>query len=148
MGRLWQHVGIGADRKSKRVDGTDTLFIIKYEDFTDDQRKETTYTKVVCKFRTQKEDPNRTWITIRGNHICYPVDVRTSMGSQELVKMITSSVLSRWRAKFSCFHEKNFCLGITLKRYEYVRIHLADIPQEFVVEYQLSLYVHYGWVYF
>ena len=42
MGRLWQHVGIGADRKSKRVDGTDTLFIIKYEDFPDDQRKETT----------------------------------------------------------------------------------------------------------
>ncbi len=46
-----------------------------------------TYTKVVCEYRPQKDDPNRTRITIGGNRICYPGDCGTKTASLELVKL-------------------------------------------------------------
>ena len=52
------------------------------------------YTRVVCEVCLQKEDPNRTCITISGNQICYPGDTGTKTGSLELVKLLLNSVLS------------------------------------------------------
>lgn len=53
------------------MEGTKTFFVIRYEDILKNQRKQVTYTKVVCEVRPQKEDPNCTRITIGGNQICY-----------------------------------------------------------------------------
>ena len=50
--------------KQQRVEGTDTLQIIRYEDIPLDLRNKITYTKVVCEYRYHKEDPKRTRITI------------------------------------------------------------------------------------
>ena len=51
---------------------------------------------VVCKYRPQKEDLNRTHITLAGGHIKYPGDLGTPTGSLELVKMIIEHCV--WRA--------------------------------------------------
>ena len=66
LGRLCQ--GIGQDPTApgkQRVEGTDTFRPIMHANIPSSHRHEVTYTKVVCEVQPQKEDPNRTRITIR-----------------------------------------------------------------------------------
>ncbi len=102
----------------------------------------------MCEVRPQKADPNRTRITIGGNRICYPGDTGTKTGSIETVKLLLNSTISTPDARFACFDISNFYLGTPLDRPEYVRIKIADIPQEFIDEYNLTEFEHNGWVYF
>jgi hypothetical protein len=148
LGRLCQGIGSNPTGDKKRVEGTDTFYVIDFEDIPVDRRKEITYTKVVCKVRPEKDDPDRTRITIGGNRICYPGDVGTRTAPLELVKLMINSVLSRKNAKFCTFDIANFYLGTPLDRPEYVRIRLEDIPEEFINEYDLTHHVRDGWVYF
>ena len=149
LGRLCQGIGTNPTNPAKkRVDGTNTFRPIKYNDIPLDRRLDITYTRVVCEVRPQKEDPNRTRITIGGNRICYPGDCGTKTGSLETVKLTINSVLSRPQARFACFDISNFYLGTPLDRPEYVRIKLNDIPQDFIDEYNLTAYAHNDWVYF
>eukprot|EP00804_Cyclotella_cryptica_P003940 CCRYP_020905-RB/>CCRYP_020905-RB protein AED:0.37 eAED:0.37 QI:0/-1/0/1/-1/0/1/0/231 len=141
LGRLCQ--GIGASPT-----GEDTFYVIDYKDIPIDRRKEITYTKVVCKVRPEKDDPDRTCITIGGNRICYPGDVGTRTDPLELVKLMINSVLSRKNAKFCTFDIANFYLGTPLDRPEFVHIHLDNIPEEFINKYDLTHHVRDGWVYF
>ena len=92
--------------------------------------------------------PGPTQITIDGNHICYPGNVSTKTASLELAKLMLNSVLSRPGAKFACFDVNNFYLGTSLDRHEYVKIKLADLPQEFIEEYDLASRERHGWIYF
>ena len=149
LGRLCQGIGQSTtDATKKRVEGTNTFRPIQVHDIPKDRRGDVTYTRVVCEVRPQKEDPNRTRITIGGNRICYPGDTGTKTGSLELVKLILNDVLSTKQARFACFDISNFYLGTPLDRPEYVRIKFADIPAEFTDEYNLTTFVHHGWVYF
>ena len=138
---------VGADPFSP-IQRLGTFNIINFDDIPIDRRGEITYTKLVCEFRDQKDDPNRTRITIGGNRICYPGDVGTPMSSLDLVKLIINSVFSRRNAKFACFDMKNFYLMTPMDRPEYVHIKFTDIPKEFVDEYDLTNHIHNGWVYF
>ena len=89
LGRLCQGIGSGTKRPQKqRTQGTATFNIIDYVDIPVDRRSEITFTKVVCEVREQKEDPNRTQITIGGNRICYPRDVGTPTAGLDLVQLI------------------------------------------------------------
>ena len=117
LGRLCQGIGRGDNGpKKKCVAGTETLQVIMYEDILGDRRREVCHTKVVCEVRPQKEDPDRTRITIGGKHIIYPGYVGTPTVSLELVKLILNSVLSHPGAKFSCFDVKNFHLATPMER--------------------------------
>ncbi len=93
---------------------------------------------VVCEVCPEKDDPDRTRITIGGNRICYPGDVGTNIASLELVKLLLSSVLSRKGAQFSTIDLKNFYLDNPMPDPKYVCIKLFDIPDEFIKEYNLS----------
>jgi hypothetical protein len=150
LGRLCQGIGSDAsDPAKQRVEGTDTFHVLRYEDIPPDRRKGVAFSKVVCNVKPEKSDPNRTRITIAGQNITYPGDVGTKTASLDLIKLILNSVLSRRGAKFVTFDIKNFYLQTPLDRPEYVRIQLSDIPQEFIVEYNLLDYVHVnGWIYF
>jgi hypothetical protein len=63
---------------------------------------------VVCEVRPDKDDPDCTRITIRGNHICFPGDVGTNTVSLELFKLLLNSVLTCKGARFSTIDLKNF----------------------------------------
>ena len=95
MGRLCQGFGKGPNGKGKRIEGTNTFFVIKFEDIPNDRLNEICYKSVVCEARPGKKDPNRTRITIWGTNICYPGDVGTNTASLELFKLMINSVLSR-----------------------------------------------------
>ena len=71
LGRLCQGIGTGTKPGTKRIDGTNTFFPIKYEDIPTHKQKEICHTFVICEVRPEKDDPDRTRITIGGSKICY-----------------------------------------------------------------------------
>ena len=101
---------------------------------------------VVCEYRPQKEDPNRTRITVVGGRIKYPGDLGTPTGSLDLAKMIINSVISRRNTRFVCFDAAKFYFQTPMANPEYARIKLSAIPQEIIDEYDLTKYVHNGWI--
>ena len=103
---------------------------------------------MVCEVRPEKDDPDCTRITIGGSIIYYPGDVGTNTATLELIKVLLNSVLSRKGARFSTTNLKNFYLDTPMKDSEYVRIKVADIPEEFIYEYNLQGMDRNGWIYF
>ncbi len=101
LGPLCQGIGLGSTPNSQRVAGTNTFFLIDYQDIPSHKRKEICHTTVVCEVCPEKDDPDRTRIIIGGNRICYPGDVGSNMALLELVKLLLNSVLSRKGARFS-----------------------------------------------
>ena len=81
MVHLCQGVGRNTEGTGQLNEGADTFFVIHYNEIPADRRKEITYTLVLCKVRPQKEDSNRTQITIGGNRIYYPGDADTPTAS-------------------------------------------------------------------
>eukprot|EP00804_Cyclotella_cryptica_P019534 CCRYP_014300-RA/>CCRYP_014300-RA protein AED:0.25 eAED:0.24 QI:0/0/0/0.8/0.25/0/5/0/514 len=136
LGRLCQGF-TGTNPTRKPVDGTNTFHVINFSDIPPNRLKEVCYSNVVCKVRPEKDDPDRTRITIAGNRICYPGDVGTKTAPLELVKLMINSVLSRQGAKFCTFDISNFYLQTPLDRPEYIKIKITDIPQAFINEYNL-----------
>ncbi len=129
--------------------GTNTLFPILYDKIPVKCHREITYSKVICKVWHEKRDnTDQTRITIGGNNIAYPGDVGTPTGSIELVKLLINSVLSHQNARLATMNLKHFYLNTPLEHPEYVRIKLADIPQEFIGKYKLNKLAHDSWVYF
>ena len=103
--------------------------------------------KSFAKLRPKQSDPNYTRITIAGQNITYPVDVKTKTASFDLIKLLINSVFSRKGAKFVTFDIKIFYLQTPLDRPEYFCIKLSNILSEFINEYSLMEYVHAnGWV--
>jgi hypothetical protein len=94
LGRLCQGNGTGTMPNTKQVTGTNTFFLMDYNDIPVHKCKEICHTLIVCKVHPEKDDPNRTQITIGGSQICYPEDVGTNTASLELVKILLNSVLS------------------------------------------------------
>jgi hypothetical protein len=84
-------------------------------------------------------------ITIGSNNITYPGDVGTPTGSIELVKLLINSVLSQCNAWLATMDLKNFYLNTPLNEPEYIRIKLADIPQEFIDKYKLNKLARDSW---
>ena len=64
MGRICQEIVNNTEGTGKRIESTDTFFVIHYHDTPANRHKEIIYTSVVCEVRLQKEDPNQTRITI------------------------------------------------------------------------------------
>ncbi len=86
----------------------------------------------------EKDDHDRTCIMIGGNCICFPGNVVTNTASLELVKLLLNSVLSCPGTRFSSIDLKNFYLDTPMPNPEYIRIEIADIPAEFIEEYNLQ----------
>ena len=70
MGRLCQGLGIGKNGLGKRLEGTDTLYVIRFEDIPKDRLDNICYTSVVYEVRPGEKIPNCTQITICGTNVC------------------------------------------------------------------------------
>jgi hypothetical protein len=137
LGRLCQGILSGSAPTGQQEAGTNTFFIIDYQDIPSHKRKKICHTMVVCEVRPEKDDPDRTRITIGGSRICYPGNVGTNTALLELVKLLLNSVLSRKGAWFSTIDLKTFYLDTPMPDPKYVHIKLSDIPSEFIKEYNL-----------
>ena len=87
--------------------------------------------------RPEKAEKNRTHFTIEGDRINYSGEVATPTADMLVAKLLFNSVISTKGAKFMTLDISNFYLMTPLKRAEYIRMKLADIPEEIIVEYKL-----------
>jgi hypothetical protein len=110
-------------------------------------RKDVTYGRICVDYRPQKEEPNRTRLTVGGNLIDYPGDVSTPTANTTTAKLVISSTISTPHAKFMCGDIKDFYLGTPMERYEYMRLPIALIPTEIIEAYNLLPLVHNGHIY-
>ncbi|EJK68827.1 hypothetical protein THAOC_09958 [Thalassiosira oceanica] len=131
FGRLFQGIGGRIDKP------TNTCFFIHKHEVPQDRFKEVTYGKFVCTVRPQKAEPFRTRLTLGGNRIKYPGDVGTPTADMLLFKILLNSVVSTPGAKFMTIDISNFYLNTPMKRFEYVKLALSDIPEEVITEYNL-----------
>ena len=86
----------------------------------------------------RKKEQNRTRFTVGGDRINYPGEVATPTAEMLVAKTLFNSVISTKGAKFMTLDISNFYLMTPLKRPEYMRMKLADIPQEIIDEYNLK----------
>ncbi len=70
-----------------------------------------------------------------GDRINYPEDVGTPTADMTLVKILLNSVISTKDARCVTLDIKDFNLNMPMKRNKYMRLKLADIPEEIMEEY-------------
>jgi len=131
FGRLTQGL------KDGRVKGTNTMRYIKKNQIPQDRRKDITYARFVCDYRPNKAEPHRTRLTVGGDRINYPDDAGTPTADMTLFKIHANSIISTPGARCIMADIKDFYLNTPMKRPEYMRIKLCDIPEEIIDEYNL-----------
>jgi len=107
---------------NSRVQGTNTMYFLPYENIPIDRRKDVTYARIVVDYRPQKQEKERTRITVGGNLINYPDDVSTKTAEISTAKILINSTISTPNAKFCVLDIHNFYLGTPMQRYEYMFI--------------------------
>jgi hypothetical protein len=131
FGRLASGVG-------GRVKGTKTIRFIHQDDVPQKQRKDITYGSFQCNVRPEKiEEPNRTQFVAGGDRINYPGQVATPTADMLVAKILFNSVISTRGTRFTTIDISNFYLMTPLKRPEYIRVKIDDIPMEIINEYKL-----------
>ena len=117
---------------------TKTIKFIRESEVPKDRMKDVTYGQFVCTIRPEKAEQERTRFTVGGDRINYPGDVATPTAEMLVAKMLFNSVVSTTGAKFMTMDISNFYLMTPLKRPEYIRIKMSDIPDEIIKEYKLK----------
>ena len=141
FGRLFQGVG------GRIENPTNACHFVRKEQVPPDRLKDVQYGKFECTERPQKVDkPNRTRLTIGWRGHC-PDDVGTPTAEMLLVKIMFNSVISTRGAQFMTTDISDFYLATPLKRYEYLKLSLRDIPEEIIAEYNLHEKAVNGHVY-
>ena len=133
FGRLTNGVG-------GRIAGTNTMRYIRKSDVPHNRMKDVTYGQFVCCIRPEKEEIHRTRFVVGGNKINYPGEVATPTAEMLVAKLLFNSVVSTPGARFMTMDISNFYLMTPLKRPEYVKIKMNDIPEEIRAEYKLHDY--------
>jgi hypothetical protein len=108
-----------------------------------------TYGSFSCDFKPNKEEKERTRLTAGGNQINYPDDCGTPTADMTLFKILVNSIISTPNnVKCIMMDIKDFYLQTPMKRPEYMRLKITDIPDEIIEQYNLkSLVTQDGYVY-
>jgi hypothetical protein len=138
LGRLAQGI--------RDIPGTDTINFIKFADVP--KGETVTYGRIVCTYRPQKEEKERTRLTVGGNLIVCLYDVSAPTAALTTAKLLFNSVISTPGARFLTFDLKNFYLKTPLPTARYMKMKLDILPEEIIVKYNLRDIAHNGWVYF
>ena len=108
------------------------------KDVPKERMKDVTYGQFVCMVRPEKSEPNRTRFVVGGDKINYPGEVATPTAEMLVAKLLFNSVVSTVGARFMTMDISNFYLMTPLKRPEFIRINIRDIPDKIINEYNLK----------
>jgi hypothetical protein len=118
--------------------GTDTIFFIPRHKVPKERTKDITYGLIACSIRPEKVDePNRTRLVRGGDRVHYPFDTGKPTADLLTVKLLIHSIISTPGAKFFTMDIKNFYLCTPMDWYEYMRLKLADMPEDVIKHYCL-----------
>jgi hypothetical protein len=88
-------------------------------------------------YRPEKADLNCTHFTLGGNRISYPGDCSTPTVDMVMVKIHLNSIVSTKGAHYCTIDLKDFYLNTPMAHPEFMRMKLADLPEEFAQIYKL-----------
>jgi hypothetical protein len=137
VGRLFQGI--------RDIPGTDTCFFVKLTNIPKD--RQITYGKIVCDYKPHKKEKERVRLTVGGDRLDYSGDVATSTADITTFKILINSTLSTADAAMMMMDIKNYYLGTTLPRFEYMKMLLSRFPEDIVDKYNLGALAVDGWVY-
>ena len=87
-------------------------------------------------------------MTTGGDQLEYDRETTTETASIETEKILINSTISTDKARFACWDVGNFSTNSRLETPEYMRIHIKDILEEVIDEYNVMQYVtEDGYVY-
>ena len=110
------------------IPGTETMqFIQKHEVPYD---KKVTYTRFVCDYSPQKEEKERTIITVGDDRLDYQGGLSNKTSVLTTIKLLLDSLVSSIWAKFVKSDVKNFYLNTPMYEPEYMKIPVRLIPDE------------------
>ena len=139
LGRLAQGV--------RDIKGTNTIFFITKSEIPKDKLKQVTYARIVCDYKPNKLEKNRTRVTVGGDRIVCDYDISSPTCDMPTIKLLWNSVLSTPGAKYFTMDISNFYLGSPLDKPEFMRMPYKLMPEEIIQKYQLKSKEHDGWVY-
>ena len=120
------------------VEGTDTIVFIFKDEVPNDRRRDVTYGRICANYRPEKDDPYRIRLTVGGNLLKDKQgDCGTPTAGMLTVKILLNSVLSTPGAKFMTIDIKNFYLCTPMDRPEFMRLRIADMPDDVIDHYGL-----------
>ena len=110
--------------------------------------KQVTYGKIFCEMKPEKEDKERTRLTVGGNLLDFTGNISAPKASVTTAKCVFNSVVSTPGARCLLSDIKHFYLNKILPDLEFMRIPLKIIPQEIIDTYDLKALVDdLGWIY-
>jgi hypothetical protein len=119
--------------------GTTTIVFIKKNQVPQDRAKDVTYGLITTLIQPEKLDkPNRTRLVARGNRRHYPGDAGTPTANLLTIKPLLNSIISTPNAKFMTMDIKDFYLNTPMAWYEYMRLRIADMPEDVIAHYKLT----------
>ena len=139
IGRLAQGVG------TRMPTGNNTMFFIRRSSVP--TNKKVTYGRLVSTIRPNKAEKNRVRLTVGGDRLEYAGDASSTCAAITTVKLLVNSVISNIDAKFGCIDIKDFYYGTPLNDFEYMRLPIAIIPAEIILQYNLKELESDGYVY-
>ena len=142
FGRLTQGL------KDGHMKGTDMIRFIRKDQVPANRIKDVTYGSFNRDKKPNKEEKECTRLTVGGGRINYPNDCVTPTADMTLFKILVNCIISTPNAKCIVMDIKNFYLRMPMSRLEYMRLKIADIPQEVIDHYKLTALVSQeGYVY-
>lgn len=107
-----------------------------------------TYARFCCDIRPQKEQKHRMRLTVGSDRLQYDGETSTEVSSMETFKIHVNHTISTEGARYYCGDIGNMYTNSRLPSPEYMRIHIRDITQEIIDEYNVMDYVDEdGYVY-
>ena len=76
-------------------------------------------------------------MVIGGDRVHYPSDASTPTANLLTIKILINSIISTAGTKFMTMDIKDFYLNTPMARYKYMRLHIADMPDDVIKNYNL-----------
>ena len=112
------------------------------------KEKKVTYGKIVCEMKPEKQDKERTRLTVGRNLLDFTWNLSAPTASVTTEKFVFNSVVSTPGSRFLLADIKHFYLNKILPEPEFMRIPLKITPQEIIDTYDLKAMVdNQGWIY-
>ncbi len=129
--------------------GTNTIFFISKDKVPKDRAKVITYGSFRCNLKPNKTETHHMRLTAGGDRVNYPGDAGTPTADMTLFKILLNSIISTKGARCVMVDIKDFYLCTPMKRLEYMRLKITDIPEEIIREYGLQvLATSDGYIYY
>jgi hypothetical protein len=130
------------------VKGTNTIFFISKDKVPKDRAKDVSYGCFRCDLKPNKTETHCRRLVAGGDRVNYPGSAGTPSADMTLFKILLNSIISTKGARCVMVDIKDFYLCTPMKRFEYMRLKITDIPEEIIREYELEVlatsdgYVH------